>query len=88
MRHLWTSATTESTVTRDAGEPEWLDLPLQDFVIPLASDPLERPHGARVRSTLAAQSRWLLDEMDVGCALVPFVEYRDPMGITWFERTT
>ena len=31
MQHLWTAATTTDTVTHDAGEPEWLDLPITGY---------------------------------------------------------
>ena len=41
MRHLWTTVTTEHTVTHDAGEPEWLDLPLDDLGFTLYNEEIK-----------------------------------------------
>ena len=86
MRHLWTTVTTENTVTHDAGEPEWLDLPLNDFVVHSTPDIEELPLVQELNPPWLLQSRWLLDEVDVGRALLPIVEFRDPLGITLYNE--
>ena len=86
MRHLWTTVTTEQTVTHDAGKPEWLDLPLEDFSVraPSASD--ELPLLYELDPPWQLRSKWLMDEGDIGYLLVPLVEYRDPLGVTLFQE--
>lgn len=86
MRHLWTTVTTERTVTADAGEPEWLDLPLEDFVLPASKDLDERPAEITLDPAWLILSKWLLDEIDVGLPLIPVVEYRDPLGVTLYNQ--
>jgi len=85
VRHLWTMVTTERTVTQDAGEPEWLDLPLEDFVVPASLDAVERPAELMLDPSWLIQSKWLLDEVDVGRPLMPIVEFRDPLGVTLYS---
>lgn len=85
MRHLWTTVTTERTVTQDAGEPEWLDLPLEDFVVPRAPDVDELPALYELDPPWQLRSKWMMDEGDIGYLLVPLVEYRDPLGVTLFQ---
>lgn len=84
MRHLWTTVTTEHTVTHDAGEPEWLDLPLDDFVIPSTPDVEELPILYELDPAWLILSKWLIDEIDVGLPLLPTVEYRDAFGFTLY----
>ena len=86
MRHLWTTITTEQTVTHDAGEPEWLDLPLDDFVIPSTPDIEELPVLYELDTPWQLRSKWMMDELDLGFALVPAVEYRDPLGFTLYNE--
>lgn len=85
MRHLWTTVTTEHTVTHDAGEPEWLDLPLDDFVIPVAPETGEYPLEIELDPAWLILSKWLIDEIDVGLPLIPVVEIRDPLGLTLYN---
>ena len=85
MRHLWTTATTENTVTHDAGAPEWLDLPLEEFVVHATPDLDELPMIQELDPPWLLQSRWLIDEIDVGRSLLPIVEFRDPLGITLYN---
>ena len=86
MRHLWTTATTENTVTHDAGAPEWLDLPLKDFVVHATPDIEELPLVQELDPPWWLQSKWLIDEIDVGCPLMPIVEFRDPLGFTLYNE--
>lgn len=86
VRHLWTTVTTERTVTHDAGEPEWLDLPLDDFVVPRAPDVDELPAIYEPEPAWQLRSKWMMDEGDIGYLLVPLVEYRDPLGVTLFQE--
>lgn len=86
MRHLWTTVTTERTVTSDAGAPEWLDLPLEDFVVPTTPDINEIPMEYSLDPAWLIQSKWMIDEIDVGRPLMPTVEYRDPLGVTLYNR--
>lgn len=86
MRHLWTTVTTENTVTHDAGEPEWLDLPLTDFVVHVVPDFDEIPLVQELDPPWLLQSKWLIDEIDVGHELLPLVEFRDPLGITLYNE--
>ena len=86
MRHLWTTVTTEHTVTHDAGEPEWLDLPLDDFVVPSTPDVEEFPLIQELDPPWRLQSKWLMDDLDAGFALVPTVEFRDPLGFTLYNE--
>lgn len=86
MRHLWTTVTTEHTVTHDAGTPEWLDLPLDDFVIPAAPETGEYPLELELDPAWLIQSKWLIDEIDVGLPLLPVVELRDPLGFTLYNQ--
>ena len=82
MRHLWTTVTTENTVTHDAGEPEWLDLPLTDYVVGEWQGPDELPQRIELDIAWLIQSRWLMEEADVGRPMAPIIEYRDPLGFT------
>ena len=82
MRHLWTTVTTENTVTHDAGEPEWLDLPLTDYVVGESLDLEELPQREELDTAWLIQSRWLMEEADLERPMVPIIEYRDPLGIT------
>jgi len=86
VRHLWTMVTTEQTVTSDAGEPEWLDLPLSDFVLPESLNLEQRPVELTLDPAWLIMSKWLLDEIDVGVPLVPIVEIRDPLGYTLYNE--
>lgn len=86
MRHLWTMVTTVNTVTSDAGEAEWLDLPLTDFVLPESLNLDERPVELNLDPAWLILSKWLLDEVDVGFPLIPIVEIRDPCGYTLFNE--
>ena len=86
MRHLWTTVTTEDTVTHDAGAPEWLDLPLRDFVVRATPDFEDLPLEQELDPPWLLQSKWLIDEIDVGCPLMPVVEFRDPLGITLYNE--
>ena len=86
MRHLWTTVTTHETVTHDAGAPEWLDLPLSDFVVQSTPEPEQLPLIQELDPAWLLQSRWLIDEVDVGLHLVPIVEFRDPVGITLYNE--
>ncbi|MDE2638350.1 MAG: hypothetical protein OXI30_18430 [Chloroflexota bacterium] len=86
MRHLWTTVTTEHTVTHDAGEPEWLDLPLTDFVLPASLNLDGRPVEVNLDPAWLILSNWLLDEVDVGRPLMPNVEIRDPLGLTLYNN--
>lgn len=86
MRHLWTTVTTEHTVSHDAGQPEWLDLPLDDYVVPRAPDEDELPTLYELDPPWQLRSRWMMDEGDIGYLLVPLVEYRDPLGVTLFQE--
>ena len=86
VRHLWTTITTEHTVTHDAGQPEWLDLPLEDYALraPSLSDELPLLH--ELDPPWQLRSRWMMEEGDIGYLLVPLVEYRDPLGVTLFQE--
>lgn len=86
MRHLWTMVTTVNTVTSDAGEPEWLDLPLEDFVLPAAPEVEELPLEQQLDPAWLIQSRWIMEEFDVGNPFIPIVEFRDPLGITLYDE--
>ncbi len=86
MRHLWTTVTTENTVTHDAGEPEWLDLPLTDFVVDATPEIDELPLVRELDPPWLLLSRWLIDEIDVGRPLLPLVEFRDPLGFTLYSE--
>lgn len=86
MRHLWTSVTTEHTVTHDAGVPEWLDLPLEDFVVLSTPADDELPVMIELDPPWQLRSKWKMDEGDIGYLLVPLVEVRDPLGVTLFQR--
>lgn len=86
MRHLWTTVTTEHTITHDAGEPEWLDLPLDDFVVPSTPDVEELPVLFELDPPWQLRSKWMMDEGDIGYLLVPLVEFRDPLGVTLFQE--
>ncbi|MCY3979053.1 MAG: hypothetical protein OXG23_13215 [Chloroflexi bacterium] len=86
MRHLWTTVTTEHTVTHDAGEPEWLDLPIDDFVIPSTPDVEQLPVLYELDPPWQLRSKWMMDEGDIGYLLVPLVEFRDPLGVTLFQE--
>ena len=86
MQHLWTAATTTDTVTHDAGEPEWLDLPITGYTVRakfgedmIAEERLDPPWQLR--------SRWLPDETDLGRQLEPFAEFIDPLGEILFADT-
>ena len=85
MRHLWTTVTTKDTVIHDAGAPEWLDLPLGDFVVPTTPEIGELPVEQELDPALLIQSKWLIDEIDVGRPLMPIVEFRDPLGFTLYN---
>ena len=82
MRHLWTTVTTVTTITPDAGEPEWLDLPLDDYVIPAALASVEHPVEVELDPAWLILSKWMIDRIDVGRPLMPIVEIRDPLGVT------
>ncbi|MCY3834530.1 MAG: hypothetical protein OXG85_16070 [Chloroflexi bacterium] len=86
MRHLWTTLTTDNTVTHDAGEPEWLDLPIDDFVVPRAPDADELPFMYELDPPWLIRSKWMMDEGDIDYLLVPLVEYRDPLGVMLFQE--
>ena len=86
MRHLWTTVTTEQTVTHDAGEPEWLDLPLDDFVVPDTPAVDELPILHELDPPWQIRSKWIMDEGDIGYMLVPLIEYRDPLGVILFQE--
>lgn len=86
MRHLWTTVTTEQTVTHDAVEPEWLDLPLDDSVIPSTPDVEKLPVLHELDPPWQIRSKWMMDEGDIGYLRVPLVEYRDPLGVTLFQE--
>lgn len=86
MRHLWTTVTTENTVTHDAGEPEWLDLPLTDFVVDATPEIDELPLVRELDPPWLLLSRWLIDEINVGRPLLPLVEFRDPLGFTLYSE--
>lgn len=86
MRHLWTMVTTVNTVTSDAGEAEWLDLPLSDFVLPASVDLDSLPVEYELDPAWLILSKWMLDEVDVGRPLLPIVEFRDPLGVTLYNR--
>ena len=86
MRHLWTMVTTVNTVTSDAGEAEWLDLPLTDFVLPASLILEDRPVELNLDPAWLILSKWMLDEVDVGFPLAPIVEYRDPLGVTLYNQ--
>ena len=77
MRHLWTTATTGHTVTHDAGEPEWLDLPVQGFVIE-GDLPDERPVVKELNPPWHVLTCWQLEPEDVGQALFADLEIRGP----------
>ena len=85
MRHLWTMVTTVNTVTSDAGAPEWLDLPLTDFVLPASIDVDSLPVEFELNPAWLILSNWMLDEVDVGRPLMPNVEIRDPLGVTLYN---
>ena len=78
--------TTERTVTHDAGEPEWLDLPLSDFVVPSPLEDDELPVLRELDPAWQLRSKWMMDEGDIGYMLVPLVEFRDPLGVTLFQE--
>lgn len=86
LRHLWTTVTTENTVTHDAGEPEWLDLPLTDYVVPGLLGLEDLPLRVELETPWLLQSRWLMEEADVGRPLVPIIEYRDPLGFALYSE--
>ena len=86
MKHLWTTVTTANTVTHDAGQPEWLDLPLTDFVVDATPEIDDLPLVQALDPPWLLQSRWLLDEIDVGRPLLPLVEFRDPLGFTLYDE--
>ncbi|MCY3918089.1 MAG: hypothetical protein OXG49_18960 [Chloroflexi bacterium] len=79
--------TTVDTVTSDAGEPEWLDLPLTDFVLPAFIDFDSLPVEFELDPAWLILSKWMLDEVDVGRPLMPNVEIRDPLGVTLYNAT-
>jgi len=85
VRHLWTMLTTVQTVTPDAGEPEWLDLPLSDFVLPESLNRDQGPVELTLDPAWLILSNWLLDEADVGRPMMPNVEIRDPLGVTLYN---
>ena len=85
MRHLWTTITTEQTVTHDAGEPEWLDLPLSDFVLPASANLDALPVEYELDPACLIMSKWLIDEIDLGRPLMPIVEIRDPLEVTLYN---
>ena len=86
MSRLWTTVTSEQTITHDAGEPEWLDLPLEDHALraPSLSDDL--PLLRRLDPTWLVRSKWMMDEGDIGHLVMPLVEYRDPLGVTLYQE--
>ena len=86
MRHLWTSVTTQDTVTHDAGAPEWLDLPISDYVVESTPDLEELPLRQELDPPWLLQSRWMIDDADLGHHLIPVVELRDPLGITLYNE--
>ena len=86
MKHIWTTITTHNTITHDAGEPEWLDLPLSDFVLDVSPDVEELPFLQELDPPWLIQSRWLIEEIDVGRPLLPILELRDPLGFTLFNE--
>lgn len=86
MRHLWTTVTTEHTVTHDSGEPEWLDLPLDDFVLPASANLDTLPMEFKLDPAWLILSKWLIDEIDVGRPLIPILEIRDPLGVTLYNQ--
>ena len=63
MKHIWTTITTHNTVTHDAGAPEWLDLPLSDFVVDVSPDIEELPFLQELDPPWLIQSKWLIDEL-------------------------
>ncbi len=86
MKHIWTTITTHNTVTHDAGAPEWLDLPLSDFVVDVSPDIEELPFLQELDPPWLIQSRWLIEDIDVGRPLLPILEFRDPLGFTLFNE--
>ena len=83
MRHLWTTATTQDTVTHDAGEPEWLDLPVQGFVIE-GDLPDERPVVKALDPPWHVLTCWQMELEDVGMDLDAVLRFKDPFGIQLF----
>ena len=79
--------TTANTVTHDAGEPEWLDLPLTDFVVDATPEIDELPLVQELDPPWLLQSKWLTDEIDLGRPVIPIVEFRDPLGFTLMNET-
>lgn len=86
MRHLWTTVTTEHTVSHDAGEPEWLDLPMSDYVLPTSANLHALPLEHQLDPAWLIRSKWMIDEVDVGVPLAPIIEYRDPLGVTLYNQ--
>ena len=86
MKHIWTTITTYNTVTHDAGAPEWLDLPVSDFVVDVSPDIEELPFLQELDPPWLIQSKWLIDEIDMGRPLLPILEFRDPLGITLYNE--
>ena len=79
MRHLWTTATSEQTITHDAGEPEWLDLPVQGFVL-RGELPEERPFMQALIPKWQVLTCWQMDLDDVAKNLYANMLLRDPVG--------
>ena len=86
MQHLWTTATTMKTVTYDAGQPEWLDLPITGYTV-RASPGDDTLAEERLDPAWLLRSNWLPDEADIGRRLEPFVEFIDPLGEILFADT-
>ena len=79
MRHLWTTATSEQTVTHDAGEPEWLDLPVQGYVF-RGELPDERPAVQALNPKWLLLTCWQFELDDVGKRLYADMFIKDPNG--------
>ncbi len=79
MRHLWTTATSEQTVTHDAGEPEWLDLPVQGYVF-RGELPDERPAVQALNPKWLLLTCWQFELDDVGKRLYADMFFKDPNG--------
>jgi hypothetical protein len=58
---------------------------MDDFVIASTPDIEAMPILYELDTPWQLRSKWVMDELDVGFALAPTVEYRDPLGFTLYN---
>ena len=86
MQHLWSVATWDSTITHDAGMPEWIDRPLTEWKFDsrdlIGGNPFDGTKCAiQLPQTLHLVTAWYMDELCEDLYLTCI----DPRGITLYR---